>query len=159
LGLIASGALLYLLRFVFDWQPALFDIAVVVLTLLFMLIVHLTDYRNDSRHTDHDLVKSLLVGDDIKASLLDPLYYTFKTKSLRYKSAKFGVLDELSDQLRSSSGETSLHYALCSLQMAILIAMFCLFSPSLLDLPLPDGDDLTAEPVMEQIDQLREKQQ
>jgi hypothetical protein len=107
LGVAVSFALLYALRFVDSHLPDYFNVVVALLTLLFMVVVHFTDFRRDNQ-TDASFVRGVLNGEDIKASLLDPLYYTFKTKSLRYKSSKFGVLDDLNDQMRSVAGETSI---------------------------------------------------
>ena len=73
----------------------------------------------------------------MKSSLLEPLYYTFKTRSQRYKGTKFGMLDELSDHVKSLSGESVMHYVLWSMMVLVLVLEFCLFSGKLLDAPLP----------------------
>ena len=75
--------------------------------------------------------------DDIQSTLIEPLYYTFKTKSYRFKGSKFGLLDDVSDQVRSISGESVLHYILWSLLVAGLVAEFVVFSPKLLNLRNP----------------------
>jgi dolichyl-phosphate-mannose--protein O-mannosyl transferase len=155
LGVAVSFALLYTLRFVDSHLPDYFNVVVALLTLLFMVVVHFTDFRRDNQ-TDASFVRGVLNGEDIKASLLDPLYYTFKTKSLRYKSSKFGVLDDLNDQMRSVAGETSIHYALCSILMAILIAMFFAFSPRFIDMKLPSKQDMKQEQIMELIEKTTE---
>ena len=112
------------------------DIVVVVLTAIYMAICHFTAFHED-KAADSNAVNSLLNDDDVKTSLLEPLYYTFKTKSNRFKSAKFGMLDEVSDHVRSLSGESVLHYLLWSIMMLILVAEFCIFSSSLIDAKLP----------------------
>jgi hypothetical protein len=150
LGVVASLVPVYALRYMEAHHPSYFNLLVVGLTLLFMIVVHFTDFRRDNR-ADASLIKDLLSDDDLKGTLLDPLYYTFKTKSSRYKSAKFGLLDDVSDQMRSYSGETSIHYALCSVLMAVLIAMFCAFSPSVLDMKLPGGQPIDTEQILENI--------
>lgn len=155
LGVAVSFALLYALRFVDSHLPDYFNVVVALLTVLFMVVVHFTDFRRDNQ-TDASFVRGVLNGEDIKASLLDPLYYTFKTKSLRYKSSKFGVLDDLNDQMRSVAGETSIHYALCSILMAILIAMFFAFSPRFIDMKLPSKQDMKQEQIMELIEKTTE---
>jgi hypothetical protein len=154
LGIVASFAVVYLLRYIDVSYPQFFNWVIVLLTLAFMGIVHLTDFSQEDK-TDSNFVKSILNGDDVKSSLLDPLYYTLKTKSVRYKSSKFGILDDLNDQMRGTSGETSIHYALCCIMMAILIGLFCIFSPALLDTRIPgihqNSQDNSEEVVTEQI--------
>ena len=50
------------------------------------------------------------------------------------------VLDDFSDQVRSVSGESVLHYVLWSLLVAVLLAEFVIFSPSLMNVRNPDLD-------------------
>ena len=151
LGVASSFIPLYTLRWVDGHYPDLFDWAAVLLTLIFMLIVHFTDFRSDTQ-TDSKEIGNILNGEDVQSSLLDPLYYTFKTKSVRYKSSKFGVLDDISDQVRGGSGETSIHYALACVMMVMLIGLFCVFSPSILDKRLPGHEDKVK--LMQKIDQI-----
>jgi hypothetical protein len=141
LGVGVAVAMLYALRFVNLHYPDYFNIAILLFTLVFIVVIHFTDFRRENP-TDASFVRGVLNGEDIKASLLDPLYYTFKTKSLRYKSSKFGVLVDLIDQMRSVAGETSIHYALSSVLMAILIALFFIFSPRFLYMKLPLKKDI-----------------
>ena len=63
----------------------------------------------------------MLRQEDIKSSLLEPLYYTFKTRSVRYKASRFGLLDELNDHVRSMSGESVIHYILWTLMALVMI--------------------------------------
>jgi hypothetical protein len=79
------------------------------------------------------MIREILTSEDVNTSLLEPLYYTFKTKSYRYKSSKFGLLDDISNQVRSYSGESVVHYILWVILMVILIAEFCLLSPKILN--------------------------
>ena len=79
------------------------------------------------------MIREILTTEDVNTSLLEPLYYTFKTKSYRYKSSKFGLLDDISNQVRSYSGESVVHYMLWGLLMLILISEFCLLSPRILN--------------------------
>lgn len=79
------------------------------------------------------MIREVLTSEDVNTSLLEPLYYTFKTKSYRYKSSKFGLLDDISNQVRSYSGESVVHYLLWGLLMLIMIFEFCLLSPSILN--------------------------
>ena len=104
-----------------------------------MLICHMTDFRGDQK-ADNILINEVL-DDDIQSSLLEPLYYTFKTKSYKYKGSKFGMLDDVSDQVRSVSGESVLHYILWSLMALLLVAEFVAFSPKLMNVRNPNLDN------------------
>jgi hypothetical protein len=113
-------------------------VAIVVMTLVYMLICHMTDFRGDQK-ADNKLINEVL-DDDIQSSLIEPLYYTFKTKSYKFKGSKFGVLDDISDQVRSVSGESVLHYIFWSIMVAALLAEFIIFSPSLMNVRNPNLD-------------------
>ena len=89
----------------------------------------MTDFRGDQK-ADNKLVNDVL-DDDIQSSLLEPLYYTFKTKSSRYKSSHFSVLDEVDDHIHSLSGESVIHYILWSLFTIVMICELFLLSPQL----------------------------
>lgn len=134
-GALSAFVPITVLRYLNGHHPGVFDTAIVLMTLVYMLICHLTDFRGDSK-ADTKLINEAL-GDDIKSSLLEPLYYTFKTKSYRYKGSKFSIIDELTSQVRSISSESVLHYILWSLLVFIFVAEFILFSPKLMNTPNP----------------------
>lgn len=136
-----------ILRYVNGHHPSMFSIAVVLITLVYMLICHLTDFRGDTK-TDTKLINEVL-GDDIKSTLLEPLYYTFKAKSYKYKGSKFGIIDDISNQVRSLSGESVLHYILWCLLVFSFIVEFVVFSPKLLDASIPGTK---AQPSVQTID-------
>lgn len=150
LGVAAAVGILYTLRFVDKAAPSFFDMAIAAISIVFMVIAHFTDFRRDTQ-TDANFISSILNDEDVKSMLIEPLYYTFKTRSYRYKSSKFGLLDDINDQVRSTAGESSIHYALCSVLGLILIGMFFVFSPKLLDKPLPGLKQVSKENVMEHI--------
>ena len=62
-----------------------------------------------------------MMVDDIKTQLIEPLYYTFKQKSFRFKGSKFSLLDEVSEQVRSISGESVAHYILWGIMVGWLV--------------------------------------
>ena len=138
LGAMTSFIPIYVMQAVESTNPGtkLLDFAVVALTAIYVAICHFTAFRED-KIADTDTMKNLLNDNDVKTSLLEPLYYTFKTKSNRFKSIKFGMLEELSDHVRSLSGESVMHYVMWSIMMLILVLEFCIFSSSLLDANLP----------------------
>jgi len=139
LGALSSVVPITLLKFLNGSAPTLFNIGIVLMTLVYMLICHMTDFRGDQK-ADNQLVNEVL-DDDIQSTLLEPLYYTFKTKSYKYKGSKFGVLDDVTDQVRSISGESVLHYILWCLMVLLLVGEFFVFSPSLMNVRNPNLDN------------------
>lgn len=139
IGALTSIIPIVIMNYLNTHLPGLFNIGIVVITLVYMLICHLTDFRGDQK-TDNKLISEVF-NDDIKSTLLEPLYYTFKTKSYKYKGSKFAVLDDVTDQIRSISGESVIHYILWSTLIAVLVAEFVVFSPSLLNVRNPYLDN------------------
>ena len=139
LGALSSILPIALMKYLNGSHPSLFNIGVVLITAVYILICHMTDFRGDQK-ADNRLVNEVL-DDDIQSSLLEPLYYTFKTKSYKYKGSKFGVLDDVTDQVRSISGESVLHYILWCLMVLLLVAEFVVFSPSLMNVRNPNLDN------------------
>ena len=131
IGLLTSFIPYYLLRYVDVNFSSLFQVAVLLLTIIYALVAWLTDFSRD-QGTDAKFINETLKKEDIKSTLLEPLYYTFKTKSQRYKASHFGVLDEIDDQLHSASGESVIHYFLWSLLALVMILELCLFSPKVI---------------------------
>ena len=117
-----------------------------------MVVCHFTDFRTDSK--GDTLLIDGVMQDDIKSALLEPLYYTFKQKSYRFKGSKFAVLDDVNNQVRSISGESVMHYILWSLMMAALLFELVVFSPTLLNKSLP-GSKPTKEDVVKQLKQVK----
>ena len=101
-----------------------------------MLICHLTDFRGDQK-ADSKLISEVL-DNDVKSTLLEPLYYTFKTRSYKFTGSKFGLLNDVTDQVRSISGESVLHYVLWSILALIFVLNFIIFSPALMNVGNPD---------------------
>lgn len=152
LGAFTSFIPIILLKYIDQSHPSLFNLTIVVITLAYMLVCHLTDFRGDEK-ADSKLIAEVL-KDDIKSELLEPLYYTFKTKSYRYKGSRFGLLNDVTDQVRSISGESVLHYILWSLLALVFVLDFIIFSPSLLNVSNPGVDKITVTPteIMKQLE-------
>ncbi|MBO6143677.1 MAG: protein kinase [Prevotella sp.] len=151
LGFLTSYIPIAILKSVNNAYPTLFIPVIVVITLIYMLICHLTDYRTDSKG-DNQLINEVM-QDDIKSTLIEPLYYTFKQKSFRFKGSKFGILDDVTNQVRSISGESVLHYILWSIMVGLLLLEMLLFSTKLLNVGKPDPEkvDISPASVVEQI--------
>jgi hypothetical protein len=126
--------------------------AIVVITLLYILICHFTDYRSVTK-SDSQLVSEVMDDHDIKSTLLEPLYFTFKQKSYRFKGSKFGLLDDVSNQVRSISGESVIHYILWSLMVGLLVVELVVFSPNLLNINKSDIDKIKVTPTA--VDQIK----
>ena len=144
LGLISSWIPISVLRLVDGSYPSLFVPAVIVLTLIYMAICHVTDFRSDTQG-DNQLINEVM-EDDIKSTMLEPLYYTFKQKSFKFKGSKFGMLDDVANQVRSISGESVLHYILWSAMVCMLVLEMIVFSPKLLNYNNPDFDNMRVSP-------------
>ena len=136
LGALSSFIPIIILKYFGQSHPSLFNVAIILITLAYMLICHLTDFRGDEK-ADSKLISEVL-DNDVKSTLLEPLYYTFKTKSYKFNGSKFGMLNDVTDQVRSISGESVLHYVLWSILALIFVLNFILFSPSLLNVSNPD---------------------
>lgn len=137
LGALTVLIPIYTLKFVYGSFPGLFTPAVLLLTGLYMFVCHLTDFRKEQQ-TDSKFVNDVLKHEDLKSVLIDPLYYTFKTRSHRYKGSKFGLLDDVADQVHSLSGESVLHYFQWALMILLLVGEFCVFSPQIFNVKNPD---------------------
>lgn len=144
LGALSSFVPIIILKYMGQSHPGLFNLTIVVITLVYMLICHLTDFRGDQK-ADSKLISEVLEN-DVKSNLLEPLYYTFKTKSYRFKGSKFGLLNDVTDQVRSISGESVLHYVLWSMLALLFVIDFIIFSPSLLNVKNPDVDKIKVSP-------------
>ena len=126
-----------ILKYIGASHPMLFNIAVIVITLIYMLVCHLTDFRGNEK-ADSRLISEVLEN-DVKSNLIEPLYYTFKARSYKFKGSKFGLLNDVTDQVRSITGESVLHYVLWSLLMLVFVISFVVFSPSLLNVANPNS--------------------
>ena len=136
-GAFTSFIPIILLKYIGAAHPTLFNIAVIVITLIYMLVCHLTDFRGDEK-ADSRLISEVLEN-DVKSNLIEPLFYTFKARSYRFKGSKFGLLNDVTDQVRSISGESVLHYVLWSLLMLVFVVSFVVFHPKMLNIANPNS--------------------
>lgn len=136
LGAFSSIIPILILRYIGQSHPSLFNLAIIVITLAYMLICHLTDFRGDQK-ADSKLISEVMEN-DVKSTLLEPLFYTFKTKSYKFNGSKFGLLNDVADQVHSISGESVLHYILWSILALIFVLDFIIFSPSLMNVSNPN---------------------
>jgi serine/threonine protein kinase len=143
LGFLSSYISVFVLRYVNTSHYSLFVPTIIVITLIYMLICHMTDFRGDSK-SDNQLINEVM-EDDIKSTLLEPLYYTFKQKSFKFKGSKFNMLDDVTNQIRSISGESVMHYIMWSIMIGLLLLELIVMSPKLLNRH-PDLDNVKINP-------------
>ena len=154
IGYLSAWIPVTVLRYVNGSFPSMFVPAIVVITLIYIIICHFTDYRSVTK-SDSQLVSEVMDDHDIKSTLLEPLYFTFKQRSFRFKGSKFGLLDDVANQVRSISGESVIHYILWSLMMGMLVAELVVFSPNLLNINKSDiGKKIKVQPT-EVVDQIQ----
>lgn len=152
LGVASSFIPYIILKYISLSHHSLFSLSIVAISLVYILVCHLTDFRGDEK-SDNKLINEVLEN-DIKSTLLEPLYYTFKTKSYRFKGSKFGLLDDVTEQVRSISGESVLHYILWSVMALVLVVDFIVYHPSMMNVANPNMEEIesTSTDIIQQID-------
>ena len=158
LGAFSTVIPIMMLKFLNSHGSFLFNAGILLMTAVYMLVCHLTDFRGDQK-SDTKLINDVL-DDDIKSTLIEPLYYTFKTKSYRFKGSKFGMLDDVTNQVNSFSGESVLHYILWCMLVLVLVMEFVIFHPKLLNMHNPNLDNSwkgQSEKVIKQIEEQDEE--
>ena len=149
-GALSSFIPIIIIKYIAQSHPSLVNLTIIAISLVYMLICHLTDFRGDQK-ADSKLIAEVLEN-DVKSTLLEPLYYTFKTKSYKFNGSKFGLLNDVTDQVRSISGESVLHYVLWSMLALIFVLDFIVFSPSLLNVSNPHSGNVTPTEVFKQLE-------
>ena len=149
LGLLTAMVPVIIMKYVYNMHPGMFVPAIIVMTLVYMLICHFTDYNRDSK--TENLFINEVMEDDVKTSLMEPLIYTFKQKSFKFKGSKFSLLDDVTNQVRSISGESVLHYKVWTLMIALLLLEMVLFNPKLMNYQVKDKMNLSPNKVIEQL--------
>lgn len=144
LGIISSYIPIMILKYVNHSSPSMFVPAILLITIIYMVICHVTDFRSDGK--EENLLISEIMEDDVKSTLLEPLYYTFKEKKYKFKGSNFGMLDDVTNQVRSLSGESVLHYVLWSVMVGVMLLELIMYSPKLLNVDNPNLNDWRLSP-------------
>ena len=144
LGILSSYIPVMILKYVNSSSPSFFIPAIILITLVYMTICHFTDFRSDTN--SENLLISEVMDDDIKSTLLEPLYYTFKEKKFKFKGSNFGLLDDVTNQVRSLSGESVMHYILWSALVGLMLLELVVFSRHLLNVANPNLDSWKLNP-------------
>lgn len=134
-GLFSSLIPTQILKFANRHFDSMFLPTIIVLSLVYIALAYFTDRRKSAK--EHGRTLEGVMRDDVKTQLIEPLYYTFKTKSRNYKGAKFSLIDEVQDQFIADSSYRIFHFALWSIMLMLVIAELIFYSPALMDSPLP----------------------
>lgn len=143
LGALSSMIPVWLLRITESAAPWMLVPVMIVITLVYVAVCHYTDFKVESKE-DTKLIEDVL-DDDIKSTLIEPLYYTFKTKSYKYNGSKFGMLDDIQQRIQSAGSENVMHYVLWSIMAALLVLEMVAYSPKLVNMPKPGQDRAATE--------------
>lgn len=115
-GFLSSLVPLYIIRGAQQASAAM--PAVVIISVAYMAVCLLTD--NAKAYAGDKAMVERLTRRDERTWLVEPLYYTFRTKTRHYSGSRFGAMDDMSDHYTSASTETFLHYVLWSLMALAL---------------------------------------
>ncbi|MGN1262696.1 MAG: protein kinase, partial [Prevotella sp.] len=148
MGFASSHIPVIILRAVQTHIPSMFIPVIICLTLIYILICHITVSKGESKE-DGELINRML-EDDVKSSLLEPLYYTFKTKSYKFKGSKFGILDDVQERIFSVTSENIMHYAVWCILVALLLLELVMFNSSFMNLSSPFSDNNDTKQSIEQ---------
>ena len=102
--------------------------------------------RNRLSHTEQELKN--IFKENINTSLIDPLYYTYKQKSFRFRGSNYRELEDTVGVLNALKVETTIHYVESILLLLLLFVLFVAFHASLMDMGSPDTDSFRQQ-VME----------
>lgn len=124
LGGLSAYIPILILNFVHHDHTRLFVPTIIAITLLYVLACHLSDFRREMREGAAMVGKVL--DEDVRSTLIEPLYYTFKTRRSKYKGGKFDMFDDAIDRIRGVADESVMHYVLWSLMAAVMTGMLIL---------------------------------
>lgn len=142
IGLLTAAIPAFLLKLIYSYVPSLLLFSVILFSVVYAILCHYSDIGRQK--TDVTNLNEAL-DDDINSTLIEPLYYTFKTKSYKYKGSKFSALEDISNQVSSLAGETIIHYILWSVFFCVLILELVFFSPKLVNAKNPNFEQWKAD--------------
>ena len=148
MGFASSHIPVIILRATQTHLPSMFIPMIIFMTLIYMLICHVTGAKGESKE-DGKLINRML-EDDVKSSLLEPLYYTFKTKSYKFKGSKFGILDDVQERIYSVTSESIIHYAVWCILVALILCELIIFNSSYMNISSPFSDNINIKQSIEQ---------
>lgn len=134
-GLCTSFLPIAALYFVDNHFPDLFVPAVIAITLIYVWVGRMSNADQLAKQDKQAILD--ILEDNEKTALMEPLYYTFKSKSNKFKGSKFNVLDDVEQRIGFSNLRRSLHYLYLAMAVIILIVEMLLFNHKLLNLDAP----------------------
>lgn len=137
-GLASSVVPVYILSYLYLLSPILVVIGCMALTAGYAALGLMWGHRSSTQRLV-DLKAAFT--QDVNTQLIEPLIYTFKSHTLKYKSSKFNLMEDIAMEVSSAEGELTLHYTSWIIFFAIFIVTFVLYHPSLMDRWLPNTDD------------------
>lgn len=75
---------------------------------------------------------------DENKALIEKLYYTFKTKSFKFKGSNFSLMDDIVDESKASSYGKFITCLIWGVLILVLILLFVWYHPSMLNHAAPD---------------------
>ena len=75
---------------------------------------------------------------DENKMLMEKLFYTFKARSFKFKASNFGAMDDLAGESNAARYETELKCIIWSILLCVLVLIFVVYHPSLLNRATPD---------------------
>lgn len=139
-GLLTSFIPIGILSFINNAFPSMFAPAVLVITLIYLWVGRISNADKLAKKDKQTILD--LLEDNEKTALLEPLYYTFRSRSNKFKGSKFNVLDEMEENIGYSNIKRSLHYLYLALALMILIAEMVLFNHNLFNLDAPKDTNI-----------------
>lgn len=134
-GLCTSILPIAALTFVDNHFPSLFVPAVIVITFIYIWVGRMSNADKLAKQDKQTILD--ILEDNEKTALVEPLYYTFKSRSNKFKGSKFNVLDDVEQRIGFSNISRSLHYLYLGLAVTILILEMMLYNRNLLNLDAP----------------------
>ena len=140
MGYVIALAVAWLLRLCEHFMPGSLPYAMMAVSVIFAAVAWATD--TSSKQVIDNATLSELLDDDINSTLLEPLYYTFKTRSFKYRSTKFGQLEKIRMEFGAQVSQSIIHYKLWCLTFAVVIIELLVFSPKALDVRKPNFEGM-----------------
>lgn len=156
LAIIVSFLPAYLIKGVSIHSPSAVQWVVLLLSLvyIFFALRECLSKQNTLSKPSSNL-EGVFEIDENKA-LMEKLYYTFKTKSFKFKGSNYGAIDDIVGESNAAQYEVGIKCTMWGILLFVLIIVFLWFHPSLLNHASPDVESWkeTFTGVWEQIEQL-----
>lgn len=105
------------------------------LTILYIIIAFITGLMRSTIK-----VRNLkpLCEEKVEMSLMEPLYFTYKTSVSKFRGSDYGALEDAIEVVRNTKRELRTHYLLWSMLVAIFIVLFVCYHPQFLGIEQPE---------------------